>query len=167
MKRTEVIALITDIHVWILVTALNRSLGQGNIFTSLRQSFCSQGEGISVRCHFLFGCLASCSFWVGVSCYGPMFLPGSLGGLCLGGLCLGSLSRGVFVQRSLSRWDHCPWDLCSWGFYPGGLCLEVSVQETSPRQRPPVQWRVGGTHPTGTHSCLLHKIVFFIFHILY
>ena len=66
------------------------------------------------------------------------------GGLYLGG----SLSGGVSVQGGP----------CS----GGSLSRRGSpVRENPPRQRPPVRWRAGGTHPTGMHSCvviLIHYI---------
>ena len=111
---TEIIALITDKYVWILITARKRSLGQGNIFTGVFQSFCSHGGGISVWCLFLSDCLVLCSFWEG----GLAMVPCSFQG--------GSPSRG-----SLSRWGLCPWGLCPWG-----LCLGVLLSRRPPRQRP-------------------------------
>ena len=66
-----------------LVTVRKRSLGQGNVFKSMYQSFCSQG-GL---------CMMSLPVWLP----GSMFLPR---GLCpRGSLSKGrSLSRGVSVQ---------------------------------------------------------------------
>ena len=56
-----------------------QSLGQGNVFTPVCQSFTLRGEGV---------CIMSLSFWLpgpkfllGISVSGPMFLPG---GLCQG-----------------------------------------------------------------------------------
>ena len=111
--------------------------------------------GVSVWCHFLSGCLVTCPFWgslslVPCSFWGSLSLvPCPLWGSLFGGLCLG---------RSLS----------------GGLCPRVSVKGVSvqgvsvekgslPRKGlcqgdpPPIQWRVGGTHPTGMLS-FLHLI---------
>ena len=66
-----------------LITVRKRSLAQGNVFTSVCQSFCSRGVEVSVR-----------------------------GSLCPGGVCpgvsvqVGSLSRGVVsVQGGLCRGD--------------------------------------------------------------
>ena len=66
-----------------LITVRKRSLGQGNVFKSMYQSFCSQG-GL---------CMMSL----------PVWLPGSM--FLLGGLCAwshvpsqGSLSKGLSVQ---------------------------------------------------------------------
>ena len=59
-----------------IITARKRSLGQGNVFTCVCYSV--HGEGVSVWCHFLSGCLVPCSF-EGVSVSGSMLLPrGSL-----------------------------------------------------------------------------------------
>ena len=80
-----------------IITARKRSLGQGNIFTSVCQEFCSQGGG----------CLlpgGACS-WRGVWSRGCLLLgvsgPGgacSWGGLVLGGAC----SLGGLVETP--RW---------------------------------------------------------------
>ena len=59
------------------------------------------------------------------------------GGLCPGG----SLSKGVSVQGVL---------------YLGGLCPGESLSGGSLLGTPPVR-RVGGTHPTGMHSCFKCK----------
>ena len=68
------------------ITARKRSLGQGNVFILVCQSFCSQGTG---SLYDVISCLAAWShvpsggisvygpmFLLGVSISGPMFLPG-------------------------------------------------------------------------------------------
>ena len=47
------------------------------------------------------------------------------------------------------------WGKVMFLLYPGGGSLSrgVSVRETLPPRQTPVQWRVGGTHPTGMLSC--------------
>ena len=37
---------ISDFSIFVIITARKRSLGQGNIFTSVCQEFCSQGDGV-------------------------------------------------------------------------------------------------------------------------
>ena len=67
-----------------IFNAHKRSLGQGNVFTGMCQSFCSQGAGGL--------CMMSLSVWLtglGVSVSGPMFL---LEGSLSGGLRLGDVS---------------------------------------------------------------------------
>ena len=49
----------------VLITTHKRGLGQGNIFTGMCQSFCSQGRGL---------CVMSLPVWLS----SPMFLPGCL-----------------------------------------------------------------------------------------
>ena len=63
-----------------LITARKRSLGQGNIFTGMCQSFCPWGSLYAVT-----SCLAAWSHAPsrGVSVPGPMFLQGSLSRGCL------------------------------------------------------------------------------------
>ena len=72
-----------------IFTAHKRSLGQGNVFTGMCQSFCSQGAGGL--------CMMSLSVWLtglGVSVSGPMFL-------LEGSLSRGSLSGGCLPGRDL------------------------------------------------------------------
>ena len=80
-----------------IITASKRSLGQGNIFRSMFQSFCSRGWGGGVVYDVTF-CLAAWphvpSGWVSV--FGPMFLPGrSRSG--------GSLSISVNIRSHSSK----------------------------------------------------------------
>ena len=73
-----------------IFTAHKRSLGQGNVFTGMCQSFCSQGVGGL--------CMMSLSVWLtglGVSVSGPMFL-------------LEGSVQGVFV------WGMSPWQRPAW-----------------------------------------------------
>ena len=91
-----------------IITIRKRSLGQGNIFTGVCQSFCPGGLPL----HDVTSCLAAWSHFPsgkGVSVLGLIFLP------------WGSLSWGVSVQEGLL-----PGGLC-----PGGLCPGVSVRDTS------------------------------------
>ena len=83
--------------------AITHYLGQGNIFTGMCQSFCSQG----LWCHFLSGCLVPGSFQ---GCLCPR-------GLCHAGSVRGSLSRGL-SGGLLSR------EMSVWGSLSGGLCQE-------------------------------------------
>ena len=77
---------------------------------------------------------------------GGVHCPGG-GRRCPGGY----LSRGVSVRE----------DLCPGGsLFGGSLSKGVSVREDlcpagSLLGSPPIWKRVGGTHPTGMHSCLL------------
>ena len=134
----------------LLVTARNEVV-QGNIFTGIRQSSCSQW-GVSVQRESLSGRLCpegslsrGVSVWgslsgvsvQGVSVWGVSVQGGLCpGGLCPGGLCPGgSLCRvgsvqgglclgGSLSSRSLSRGGFCPGGhLCPGGSLFGGLCL--------------------------------------------
>ena len=127
-----------------LIPPPNEVWGKVMLFTCL--SFCPRGEGVSVWCHFLSGCLVSCSFPRGSLSPVPCSFQGVSvkGGLCLGGLC----PRG-----------H------SWGLLPGGLCLAIlslgglilgslcsgSLSGRAPPP-PPIRWRADGTHPIGMHT---------------
>ena len=89
-------------------TARKRSLGQGNIFTCMCQSFCSQGRGAGL-------CMMSLPVWL----TGLMFL---LGDLCL---CSHVPSRvvsvqGASIQGGLCQGDppgHRPTDMVKSGQY--------------------------------------------------
>ena len=119
-------------------------------------------EGVSVWCQFLSVCLVPCSFWEGGIC---TLVPCSFWDLCewshvlsrkvsLQGVSLhGSLSRG-----SLSR-GLCPeGSLCPGGSLSSvGLCPGVSLSGRPPwTEVLPIQWRAGGTHPTGMFSCFFY-----------
>ena len=122
----------------VIFTAHKRSLGQGNIFRSVCQEFCSGGGACSGGCLVLEGCLLGgvpapgrCLLW-GFACLGGCLV---LGGACSGG----TFSGGVPA--------------------PGGAC-----SQGVPGGDPPsgTATAAGGTHPTGMHSCSvwIHKAVF-------
>ena len=130
--------------VWVsimdsIITARKRSLGQGNIFTSVCQEFCSWGVG------------GVCSGGVpapgesgprGCACPGGGGLC-SHGGLLLGGCLLwgGDVLPGAGVcSRGTSFWGFTAGGICSWG--------------SAPRDPPVLATAAGSTHPTGMNSCL-------------
>ena len=106
--------------------------GARYFFIGMCQSYCSLGEGVSVWCHFLSGCLVPCSFLEGESlCLVPCSFQGLGISVQKGGV---SVQKGSYVQRgSLSRGRSL------WGRPPG--------------LKPPVLWKAGGTNPTGMLSC--------------
>ena len=59
----------------------------------------------------------------------------------------------IFLGGSLCLWSHVP----SRGSLCRGLCLRGSLsgRPPSPRTETPVQWRAGGTHPTGMLFCFV------------
>ena len=113
------------ISKFVFITARKQSLGQGNIFTGMCKSFCSQGGGGL--------CMMSLPIWLP----GPMLILGESLSLVL---CSPCSFQGVL----------CPWCLC-----PGGIFPEVSVQGVSPdtHAETPLWRRAGGIHPTGMLCC--------------
>ena len=118
-----------------IITSRKRSFGQDDIFTGVCQSFCPEGEG--GLCRMLL------PFWLP----GPMFL---LWGECLsprgfslqGGLCeRRSLWREVSV-KGVSVKDRSLWK--------GSPCERNADTPTHPAAT-----EVGGTHPTGMHTCYI------------
>ena len=126
---------------WSLFTARKRSLGQGNIFIGMCQSFCPWGAGLCMML-LLSGRLVPLFFWKGgslcpipcpvwgVSVSGPMFFPR---GLPLGSICPGDLCPETVPDRDPNTetpWTETPMDRR--GLCPG----RASVRET-PGQKPP------------------------------
>ena len=109
-----------------MFTARKRSLGQGNIFTSVCQEFCSQGEGV------------------------------------LSQHALQQVSRGVLSQHALQVVSQHALQQVSGGcLLPGGLLLGGSAPKGGVWWRPPrTATAVGGTHPTGMHSCFISVCLF-------
>ena len=119
---------------------LYRSLGQGNVFTSVCQSFCSRGkglcQGVSVQRVSIQGVLCP-----GGLCPGALYPGESLSrGISVQAIYVqgGSLSRGVSVQESLCLAGSlsggrglCSRGLCPQGSLSGGsLSRGFSVRET-------------------------------------
>ena len=82
------------------------------------------------------------------------------GDLCIGGL--GVYVQGVSVQGFSVQGVSFRGISVGWGSLSGGVCVwGVSVQGgLCQGDPPPVWWHVGGTHPTGRHSCLIIISVF-------
>ena len=155
---------------WILVTACKRSLGQGNIFRSVCQEFCSRGGGGIPAC--LAGLQAHTQ--------------GKVEGSGLGEGVSRPTPRGVSpdphpggVSRPTPRGSL---QAHTWGVSrptpggvsrptPGGLQAHTrgspgphwgGGSQHALRQIPPPQQTatvVGGTHPTGMHSCFYNVFV--------
>ena len=101
-------------------------LREGNVFTPVCQSFCSQErDGVSAWCHFLSGCLVPCSFWrgrgsfvLGICVWGGGLCPGgSLSRGVSGGLCQGDLPRRNMVpdrEQIENPWTKTPWQKPPW-----------------------------------------------------
>ena len=137
-----------------IITARKRSLGQGNMFTGM----CLSTAG---ACMFL-GCV--CASWgcmlLGDACFpGRCMLPGEhawLWGACMvaGGMC-GCGEACMVVWGIHGCGGGC---VVVWGIHGcGGACVVA--------ERGPVwdtmrygQW-VGGTHPTGMHSCEINAAI--------
>ena len=117
-----------------IITARKRSLGQGDIFKSVCQEFCSQvGGGWYPSMHWGWCPSMPCRYREGVwyprmPCRWYPSMP------CMGGGGLQDHTWGVSRPT--------PWG--------GGLCI---LRHWG---RPPPPWTAtaaGGTHPTGIHSC--------------
>ena len=151
---TKIITLLKIV----IIAVRKRSLGQGNVFRSMCQSFWSERRSL----YDITSCLTA---WSHVSSRAPLSLvPCSFQGVSVQrGLCLGSLSRRLFVQEGLCFWGAMSrGSLKKDGSLSGGSLLRgapggsLSRGVSVGRSPPPRIRKVGGTHPTEMHSCYIY-----------
>ena len=136
--------MLSQMHSSVVCYRPQTKLLEGNVFTPVCQSFCSQGRE---------GCLCMMSLPVWLP--GPMFL--LRGSSVPRGLCLtASVSRGVFVKAGLclriSVREISPegtWDQRQRPPPDKDPLTETPLD----REPPPYDKDPSGTHPTGMHSC--------------
>ena len=110
-------------------------LREGNVFTPVCQSFCSQGGSL----------YDVTPVWLA----GPMFLPG------------GSLVSGPMFLLGVCFWSHVPCGVSVWGV--GGSVQGVSVRETpldrNPPERDPISCLVKSGRYTSYSNAFLFEIL--------